>query len=652
MKIVKIAGIVVGVLIVALVVFILTFDVGKYKGVIESQAKAATGREVSIGSVSMGFSLNPAIILTDVKVGNASWGSRPQMVTLKRVEAHTQLIPLISGTVNITSLTVEDPDVLLETDKNGKGNWEFSTPSSGASASSGGSGSTPLSVSDISVKGLKLGYRDSKEGVSADVAAKSLAVDIDGPAQNLNVSSVDLTDGNVVFKTKAASGTATMAAFTMKAKGKITDMGITSLKTSDAKVSYKTEGAPLDVTLDKLSLDDAGKLNVAGKYNAQDFKASGTVASIAALASMKKPFPVKVEAEGMGLKGSTDLVVDLSQKNPSAKGTVTIPELDLTKLMPASAATAQANATKTKPAPGEHLFPDTPLPWDQLTDATLDVKANIDKVVLPSGLVLTDVVLPVVASTGKLNIKQSSFTVAGGNIVTDLDAEASSKSVALKLTAKNLTAERVAKEMKKGAFITQGRLDIDVNIRGAGNSVRAIMAAANGNIVIGMGEAKVKTDSLNFMGGDLITQVLGFVNPTAKKEPYTIAHCAVANLQVVNGVATSNNGIALSTDKMTVTSSGTINFGTERVDLSVNPKASGGLGVGLGQLANAIRVSGPISGPNIGIDKQGAMKTLGMLGAAFATGGASVLAQGAKDRMAPAGDVCQTARTWTQSQKK
>ena len=651
MKIVKIAGIVIGVLIVAFVVFILTFDVGKYKGVIESQAKAATGRDVSIGSVSMGFSLNPAIILTDVKLGNAPWGSRPQMVTLKRVEAHTQLIPLISGTVNITSLSVEDPDVLLETDKSGKGNWEFSTPSANANPSSGG-GSTPLSVSDISVKGLKLGYRDNKEGTTADVAAKSLAVDIDGPVQNLNVSSVDMTDGNVAFKTRDASGTATLAAFTMKAKGKITDMGITSLKASDAKVNYKTEGAPLDVALDKLSLDDSGKLDVAGKYNAQDFKASGTLAPIAALVSSKKPFPVKVEAEGMGLKGNTDLVVDLSQKNPSAKGTVTIPELDLTKLMPASAATAQANATKNKPAPGEHMFPDTPLPWDQLTGATLDVKANIGKVILPSGLVLTDVTLPVVASTGKLNIKQSSFTVAGGNIVTDLDAEAGSKSVDLKLTAKNLTAERVAKEMKKGDFITQGPLDLDVNIRGAGNSVRAIMASANGSIVIGMGEAKVKTDSLNFMGGDLITQVLGVVNPLSKKEPYTITHCAVVNLQVVNGVANSNNGIALSTDKMTVTSSGTINFGTERVDLSVNPKASGGLGVGLGQLASAVRVTGPIASPNIGIDKQGAVKTLGMLGAAFATGGASILAQGAKDRVTPSGDVCQTARTWTQNQKK
>ncbi len=648
MKIVKIVGAIVVVLVLGIAVFILTFDVGKYKDVIESQAKAATGRDVSIGTVSMGLSLNPAIILTDVKVANAPWGSRPQMVILKRVEAHTQLIPLIGGKVNITSLTAEDPDVLLEMNKSGKGNWEFSPPSSGAAAPGKDSGSTPLNVSGISVTGLKLGYHDAKEGVGADVAAKTLAVDIDGPVQNLNVSSVDVKDGTVVFKLPKASGNATLATFAMKARGKITDMGITSLKATDAKVNYKSEGDPLDIAMDNVSLDDAGALDVSGKFGAQDFKAKGTLAPIAALVSMKKAFPVKVEAEGMGLKGSTDLVVDLSGKSPSAKGTISLPELDLSKIAPAPPPASNPKATGKAVGIDGHMFPDTPLPWDQLTGATVDVKASIGKVTLPSGLVLTDVVLPVATSGGKLSAKQVSFMVAGGNIVTDLDANAADKTVALKLTAKNLTAERIAKEMKKGDMVTQGPVDLDVNLRGAGNSVRAIMAGANGSIVAGMGEARIKTDSLNFMGGDLITQVLGFANPTAKKEPYTVAHCAVANLQVVNGVATSNNGIALSTDKMTVTSSGTINLATERVDLSVNPKASGGLGVGLGQLAGAVRVSGPISGPNISIDKAGAMKTLGMLGAAFATGGASVLAQGAKDRAAPAGDVCQAARTWTQ----
>jgi len=79
----------------------------------------------------------------------------------------------------------------------------------------------------------------------------------------------------------------------------------------------------------------------------------------------------------------------------------------------------------------------------------------------------------------------------------------------------------------------------------------------------------------------------------------------------------------------------------------VRPKATGGLGIGLGSLAQAVKVQGPLAAPGIGIDKAGAIKSLGTLGAAFATGGASLLAQSAADKAAGAGgDPCQIARTW------
>ena len=97
---------------------------------------------------------------------------------------------------------------------------------------------------------------------------------------------------------------------------------------------------------------------------------------------------------------------------------------------------------------------------------------------------------------------------------------------------------------------------------------------------------------------------------------------------------------------MQLTSSGTINFGTERVDLNFRPRATGGAGIGLGVLAQSVKVSGPLASPGIGVDKAGAVKTLGTLGAAFATGGLSALAQGAKSRADGAGDPCQDARTW------
>jgi len=223
---------------------------------------------------------------------------------------------------------------------------------------------------------------------------------------------------------------------------------------------------------------------------------------------------------------------------------------------------------------------------------------------------------------------------------------ANDKSIAVKAEAQGLTAETIAREMKKGDLIQKGPVDLNIDVRGSGNSMQAIAASMNGSVIAGMGESRIKSGALNIIGADVIMQVLGMLNPVGNKDPYTVARCGVVNLQIADGVARTTNGIALVTDKMQLTSSGTINLGTERVDLSVRPKATGGVGIGLGALAQPIKVSGPLASPGIGIDKSGAMKTLGSLGAAFASGGLSAVVQGAKGRATAAGDPCQDARTW------
>jgi AsmA family protein len=173
-----------------------------------------------------------------------------------------------------------------------------------------------------------------------------------------------------------------------------------------------------------------------------------------------------------------------------------------------------------------------------------------------------------------------------------------------------------------------------------------VMAGLNGSLVAGMGEARMRNDTLNMVGADVVMQVLSAVNPVGNKDPCTLTRCGVVNLQISGGIAQTNQGIALVTDKMQVTSSGRIDLREERIDLDIRPRATGGVGVGLGTLVQAVKVTGPLSDPGVGIDKAGAVRTLGTIGAAFATGGASLFAQGARNRAEGAGDPCQTARTW------
>ena len=166
MKALKIALGVVAVLAIGLVVFLATFDIGKYKGLIQDQAKAATGRELVIGGIHMAISLTPTVVLDDVTFSNAPWGSRPQMVTVKRIEATASLLPLLSGKVSISKIALGDADVLLEVNKQGKANWEFEGQEAAKDAKAApAQQSQALNIDAIDVNGLKLAYKEDRKSV-------------------------------------------------------------------------------------------------------------------------------------------------------------------------------------------------------------------------------------------------------------------------------------------------------------------------------------------------------------------------------------------------------------------------------------------------------------------------------------------------------
>jgi hypothetical protein len=173
-----------------------------------------------------------------------------------------------------------------------------------------------------------------------------------------------------------------------------------------------------------------------------------------------------------------------------------------------------------------------------------------------------------------------------------------------------------------------------------------MMGSLDGAIVGGMGEGRIRNDAINLAGADFLSQLLGAINPFMEQEEFTVAQCAVINLRVQDGVARTEKGIAFVSDRIEITSSGKIDFGQEKLDLNIRPKAKEGLGIGMGKLTQMVKVSGPLSSPGVGIDAAGAVRSLGSIAGAFATGGASLLAEGALERGQSADDACEAARTW------
>jgi uncharacterized protein involved in outer membrane biogenesis len=111
--------------VAAVAVFLATFDAEDYKPRIEAAARDATGRELTLaGPIRLKPSLRPTLEVKDVTFANAEWGSRPAMARLAAMEVALAVLPLLRGEIAIERLVLVEPDILLETDAEGRGNWE------------------------------------------------------------------------------------------------------------------------------------------------------------------------------------------------------------------------------------------------------------------------------------------------------------------------------------------------------------------------------------------------------------------------------------------------------------------------------------------------------------------------------------------------
>ena len=98
MKILSIVGVLFIALIVAGIAILKSMDFNEYKGLIAEKAKEATGRDLKIaGDLNLEISLTPKIAVEGVSFSNAEWGSRPEMVSVKKFAAEMSLLPLLAS---------------------------------------------------------------------------------------------------------------------------------------------------------------------------------------------------------------------------------------------------------------------------------------------------------------------------------------------------------------------------------------------------------------------------------------------------------------------------------------------------------------------------------------------------------------------------
>ena len=106
--------------------FLYKTDFNQYKSEISILAKSLTDRELVLkGKFKLSLGLRPAIAVDRVTFANAKWGSRRDMMRIKKLRAELALFPLLFGDIRIKRVVLFGADILLETRADGVGNWNL-----------------------------------------------------------------------------------------------------------------------------------------------------------------------------------------------------------------------------------------------------------------------------------------------------------------------------------------------------------------------------------------------------------------------------------------------------------------------------------------------------------------------------------------------
>jgi len=162
-------------------VFLARFNPNNLKPRIEAAVEKATGRKLALnGPIHLTWSLRPTVALSDVALANPPGFSQPQMATLQRLDVQLAVLPLLHDRVDITWLALQHPDIVLETDAQGRPNWTFTPQPAKAADAASTTASQPKA-------GAKRGDRISITGLRIDGGTLTIRNDRTGHTVTLTV---------------------------------------------------------------------------------------------------------------------------------------------------------------------------------------------------------------------------------------------------------------------------------------------------------------------------------------------------------------------------------------------------------------------------------------------------------------------------------
>ena len=553
-----------GLLALALVLLTLLWDWNWFKGPVERQVEARTGRELRIaGDLDVDLGWTPTISAEGVHFGNAKWSKNPTMAATERVEFSIALRPLLRGQTLIPQLRLSAPRLNLERGPEGVGNWEFGEPD----------GDGPQ-FRRVWIDDGKLQFLDAarKTDIKVDIASEAAA-----------------TAGTPAPVTVEGGGVWRGSEFTVSGRAE------SPLELRDRDSPYRidararagaTRAHARGTLVDPLRMRDFDlKLALSGK-NLED---------LYPLIGIAMPPTPPYELDGRftrdgarwhyngfsGRVGDSDLggdaSVDTGGDRPYLRAKLTSKVLDFDDLAgfvggaPKSGKGETSNPELTAQAVREggrtRVLPDTAYDLAKLRAMNADVQWTAGRIDSPS-LPLDDMDAHLLLEDGVLRLDPLDFGVADGDIRSTINMDAREATIRTRadISARGLNLSKLLPkvELSEGAI---GKVSGNVGLAGHGNSVARMLGTSDGEVVLGIGRGSISNLLMEMAGIDL-AEIIKFKIGGDRLIPI---RCAFGEFVVKDGVMTAQS-LAFDTTDTLLLGEGTISLREETLDLTIRPR--------------------------------------------------------------------------------
>lgn len=539
----------------------------------------------------------PQWVAQDIHIANNEMANN-EMATVRKITFALNPFALLDKTISIPLLRFDTPVVNLNRDADGKNNWTFNNPDK----------PSPWKLDLQSVV-----FAKGKVHLTDAIKHADLSADIDtidgAPAANAPAYGVSWQlHGSYNHETLSGEGKAG---------------AILSLQ-------HQTTPYPIQATvhMGKTVVAVEGTLTKPSALAALDMRLQASGVSMARLYALTgillpetPPFATEghligtMNAQGghwmyekfSGKVGSSDIGGSLEYQSRPLRGllsgAVVSHALYFDDLAPLIG--ADSNASKLKrgaPAlqPGNKVLPVETFKTERWTSVDVQIQYQAEKIIRKKELPINKLSTHLRLQDGVLTLMPLAFDIAGGSLNADITLDGSARigkntvKASMKVTARHLKLKQLFPTLDP-AQASVGEINGDASLSAVGNSVGALLGAANGEIKTLINQGSVSKLLLEEMGlniGNVIlTRLVG--------DKSVRLNCMASDFGVTNGLMQTRSFV-IDTDDAILTVSGKIDLTQEQLDLRIKPDSKG---LRILSLRAPIYVRGSFEHPAVSVDK-------------------------------------------------